>query len=146
MEWIDDHYCFVCGKDNPHGLHLDFVIKDNKIYTEYTFPKKFQGYADVVHGGMLGVILDEVMVNLPWKIYDIPVVSAELTLRLKKPVNVGEKLIFSGEIEKEIKNIIYTKGEAKLENGEVVAVATAKCMKVTLEKLSENLKKVKNHT
>ena len=132
VKWIDDHFCFACGKNNPDGLKLDFTIKDNKIYSEYTFPKKFQGYADVVHGGMIGLILDEVMVNLPWKKYNTPVISAEMTFRLKKPVKVGEKIVFTAEVEKEIKNLIYTKGEAKRENGEVVATATAKCIRVEL--------------
>lgn len=132
VKWIDDHFCFACGKNNPDGLKLDFTIKDNKIYSEYTFPKKFQGYADIVHGGMIGLILDEVMVNFPWQKYDTPVISAEMTLRLKKPVKVGEKIIFTAEIEKEIKNLIYTKGEAKRENGEIVATSSAKCIRVEL--------------
>ncbi|GAG82024.1 unnamed protein product, partial [marine sediment metagenome] len=26
-----------------------------------------QGFKDIVHGGLIGLILDEIMVNLPWK-------------------------------------------------------------------------------
>lgn len=135
MEWIDDQYCLACGKNNPDGLKADFLIQDGRITTECVFPKKFQGYAGVVHGGMIGLMLDEVMVNLPWKLYNTPVVSAELNIRLKKPVKVGEKVFFSAEIEKEQKNIIYTKGEAKLSDGSVVAAASAKCIKIELTKI-----------
>jgi len=132
MKWRDDFYCFACGKNNPDGLKLEFSIKDGKIYSEYTFPKKFQGYANIVHGGMIALVLDEVMVNLPWKLYKVPVVSAEIDVRFKKPVKIGEKLTFIAEIEKEYKNLIYTKGKAELENGEIVAIASAKCIKVSL--------------
>ena len=130
MKWIDDYYCFVCGKNNPDGLKLDFTVKDNKIYTEYTFPKKFQGYADIVHGGMIGLILDEVMVMLPYKLYSAKVISAEFDIKLKNPVKVAEKVIFTAEIDRERKSLIYMKSQATLENGEVVATATSTCLKV----------------
>ena len=130
MRWIDDHYCFACGSENPIGLKLTFKIADNKIKTEYVPGKQFQGYAGVVHGGIIGLILDETMVNLPWKLYKTPVVSAEMTLRLKKPAKVGEKLIFTAEIEKEKGRFVFTKSTATLTDGTIIAEATAKCIKV----------------
>ena len=141
MAWQDDHFCFACGDKNPDGLKLDFKVEGEKLIVEYTFPKKFQGYADVVHGGMLSLVLDEVMVNLPWKKYDTPVVSAELNIRLKKPVKVGQKVIFSSWIEKEKGSLVIMNGKAELENGEVVATASAKCLKVDLETIDRELSK-----
>ena len=141
MAWQDDHFCFACGDKNPDGLKLDFKVEGEKLIVEYTFPKKFQGYADVVHGGMLSLVLDEVMVNLPWKKYDTPVVSAELNIRLKKPVKVGQKVIFSSWIEKEKGSLVIMSGQAELENGEVVATASAKCLKVDLETIDRELSK-----
>ncbi|MFH1074450.1 MAG: PaaI family thioesterase [Candidatus Firestonebacteria bacterium] len=139
MSWRDDHFCFACGKNNPDGLKLDFRMEGGKLYTDYTFPKKFQGYAGIVHGGMLSLVLDEVMVNLPWKKYNNPVVSAELNIRLRKPARIGEKIIFSAEIEKEVKNIIFVKGSAASESGEIFATASAKCLKVDLDTLEKGL-------
>jgi len=141
MAWQDDHFCFACGDKNPDGLKLDFKVEGEKLIVEYTFPKKFQGYANVVHGGMLSLVLDEVMVNLPWKKYDTPVVSAELNIRLKKPVKVGQKVIFSSWIEKEKGSLVIMSGQAELENGEVVATASAKCLKVDLETIDRELSK-----
>ncbi len=141
MAWQDDHFCFACGDRNPDGLNLDFRVDGDKLFAEYTFPKKFQGYADVVHGGMLSLVLDEVMVNLPWKKYNTPVVSAELNIRLRKPVKVGQKVIFSAWIEKEAKNLVFMNGKAELENGEVAATATAKCLKVDFEMIENRLSK-----
>ena len=143
MSWRDDHFCFACGKNNPDGLQLDFKVEGPKLYAEYTFPKKFQGYADVVHGGMLSLVLDEVMVNLPWKKYNSPVVSAELNIRLRKPARVGERIIFSAEIEKEVKGIIFMKGSAATPDGDVIATATAKCIKVDIETLEKQLNQKK---
>ena len=132
MQWIDDGMCFVCGKKNPDGFKLDFEIKDNKtITTQYTPEKKYQGYADIVHGGIIAMLLDEVMETLPCKILNVPVASAELTVRFKKPAKIGETLFFTGEIIGDInKKIINTKAEAKTLDGTLIAFATGKCVRV----------------
>jgi acyl-coenzyme A thioesterase PaaI-like protein len=89
---------------------------------------------------MLSLVLDEVMVNLPWKKYNSPVVSAELNIRLRKPARIGEKIVFSAEIEKEIKNIIFVKGKAASEDAELIATGAAKCIKIDLDTLEKELK------
>jgi len=130
MKLEDNKECFVCGPENRYGLHLEFVIdKNNIMQTEFVSLERHQGFKGIVHGGLIGLILDEIMVNLAWKLGK-NAVTAELTIRLKRAAKVGEKLIFRGWIDKEDKKIIYTKAEAKDENGSIVAIATAKCIKV----------------
>jgi acyl-coenzyme A thioesterase PaaI-like protein len=129
VTWVDDHWCIACGQENPHGLKLRFEVADGRIRTSCKFGKHFQGYAGVVHGGMLGLVLDEVMVMLPIRTLKVPVISAEMTLRLKEPARVGEKLIFTAEMEDKGR-MILTHGEARREDGTLVATATAKCVRV----------------
>jgi len=131
-KWQDDDMCFACGKENAEGLKLAFEIEDGRIRTEFTFGKKFQGYTDIVHGGIIGLVLDEVMVNLPWKIYKVPVVSAEMNVRLIKPARVGRKIIFTAWFanENHHRKLVDTASEARLEDGTLIARATAKCVKV----------------
>lgn len=126
----DDGHCFACGEKNKQGLNLKFEIdENNRIHTEFTPQKQHQGFKDVVHGGIIGLVLDEVMVNLPWKMGK-NVVSAEINIRLKKMAKVGERLIFTAWIEKEDKRVIYTASDAKKDNGEIIASATAKCVRL----------------
>jgi uncharacterized protein (TIGR00369 family) len=130
MKLKDNNKCFVCGTENRYGLHLEFVIdKNNIMQTEFVPLEQHQGFKGIVHGGLIGLILDEIMVNLAWKLGK-NAVSAELNIRLKRAAKVGEKLIFRGWIEKEDKKMICTKAEAKDENGSIVATATAKCIRV----------------
>ena len=137
---MDDGMCFCCGRHNVEGMQLQFHIDSHKVIrTEYVFPKKFQGYADVVHGGMLGMVLDEVMVNLPWRLDKKPVVSAEMTVRLKKPVKVGEKVMFKACIKKHLRRYYEIEGEAALEDGTVVATASAKCFRIEIKPSKETL-------
>jgi acyl-coenzyme A thioesterase PaaI-like protein len=126
----DDKNCFVCGDKNDDGLRLSFTIdKDNVMHTEFIPQKCHQGFKDIVHGGLIGLILDEIMVNLTWKLGK-NVVTAEFNVRLKRIAKVGEKLIFRGWIDREDNRIIYTKAEVKNEHRTIIALASAKCFKV----------------
>ena len=129
--WADDRYCFACGEKNPIGMHLKFKINNNFIETSYVFPKELQGYKDFVHGGMISLLLDEVMVNLPWHKIKVPVVSAELKIRLRKPLKVGEKVIARAYIIREKSRIFIIKGEViKEETNEIIAEGESICMKI----------------
>ncbi len=126
----DDQYCFVCGKENTLGFGLTFKHTPGKfIRTEVVFDKKHQGYKGIVHGGFISMLLDEVMVNLAWK-EKKPAVTAELTVRLKKAVRIGEKVIFEGRFDEVKGRLIRASAEARGEGGELLATATAQCMMI----------------
>lgn len=52
--------CFICGLENPVGLHLHiYELELGVVQAMYTAPAHFQGYPGVLHGGIVGAILDE---------------------------------------------------------------------------------------
>ena len=52
--------CFICGVENPVGLHLHiYATAPGVVETTYIAPEHFQGYPGVLHGGIVGAILDE---------------------------------------------------------------------------------------
>jgi acyl-coenzyme A thioesterase PaaI-like protein len=52
--------CFICGVENPVGLHLHiYETAPGVVEAAYTPPEHFQGYPGVLHGGIVGAILDE---------------------------------------------------------------------------------------
>jgi len=52
--------CFICGLENPVGLHLHLYETDpGVVETAYTAPEHFQGYPGVLHGGIVSAIIDE---------------------------------------------------------------------------------------
>lgn len=125
----DDNNCFVCGRNNKLGLKLDFNLNTNEtISCEFIAKKEYQGFSGIVHGGLLGLIMDEAMVNLLWKL-GIKAVTAEFVMRLQSPAYVGKKLTFNASIEKKAKRIFYTKSSCSCD-GALIAQATAKCIKV----------------
>jgi len=53
--------CFVCGMENPIGLHLHmYETEPGVIESSYVAPEHFQGYPGVLHGGMVAALLDEI--------------------------------------------------------------------------------------
>lgn len=52
--------CFICGVENPIGLHLHiYETKPGEVEATYVAPPHFQGYPGVLHGGIVGAIIDE---------------------------------------------------------------------------------------
>ena len=126
----DDNYCFVCGKNNKLGLKLDLQLQNNRtIRCEFVTQKEHQVFSGIVQGGIIGLVMDEVMVDLLWKLGE-GAVTSELLIRLKNPAYVGKKLIFSARIEKQVKNVFYTQSLCKNADGLIIATGTAKCIKV----------------
>ncbi len=128
LETLEDNRgCFVCGPDNPEGLKLQFQYLDGgkKVETTFVPTKKFQGWKDVVHGGIIMTLLDEVMAKT---VYNLGkrAVTADFRARLKSPAKVLEPLLFEAEIERQVRKIIYTKAAAYKPDGTVVAEAKAK--------------------
>ena len=130
LDLRDDGFCFVCGKKNKFGLKLDFQLtQTEEIKCEFTPQKYHQGFADLVHGGIIGLVLDEAMGLLLWKLGK-KAVTADFNMRLKKPAFVGNKLFFSAVIEKEEKRVIYTKATCRDKQSQIIALANAKYVKV----------------
>lgn len=127
--FVDDRYCLCCGEKNPMGLNMKFRYEGEKLLSEVVIPKEFQGFADVVHGGMLGTLLDELMVNLYWLKGD-KAVTVDYQVRLKAPCPVNQKVMLSAWHLESKRNLLMTASEARLEDGTVVAEATAKCLRI----------------
>jgi uncharacterized protein (TIGR00369 family) len=112
----------VCGDKNQVGLKLDFYAKDGKARAEFTPIKNFEGYKDILHGGILSTLLDEVMIKSILA-KEILTVTSQIEVKFKKPAIIGEKLTIEGEITRERGRLILTEGKVFKEDGTVVAEA-----------------------
>jgi len=126
---LEDNMCFGCGAKNPIGLKLEFR-KDNGDYVTRFVPRtEHQGWSGITHGGILATLLDEAMVRLSWQ-EGLNAVTAELTVRFRRPARTGKTLEIRGRITGEEGRKVYGAAEAVGEDGRVVAEATAVMMKV----------------
>ena len=88
---IDDHHCFACGSENARGLLIDWKIDGRTTSGEFVPGKHFQGWKDIVHGGIIATLLDEAITRLAWVVCG-GALTAEMTVRYLAPAKVGEKL------------------------------------------------------
>jgi uncharacterized protein (TIGR00369 family) len=129
----DNPRCFVCGKENPSGLGVDFEINREwrSISAKFTPSDFHQGYERIVHGGVLSALLDEAMAKLTVTL-GIPAVTAEITVSFKAPAAPGEELFVSGRLTHETRRLIQA--EAKIERGQVlIAEAKGKLLRISSE-------------
>lgn len=129
MNLEDDGYCFVCGQRNPLGLRLDFSFDGKTIKTEFIPKKEHQGYLNIVHGGIISTLLDEAMIKLAIAM-ERPALTAHLGVRLKKALQVGQKIMVSAKITKETRRILEAYAKAVTENNIIIAEAKGKLIKI----------------
>jgi uncharacterized protein (TIGR00369 family) len=125
MELLDDGYCFACGKSNPNGLKVEFKRTDHGAAAEFVADKNFQGYKDIVHGGIIATLLDEAGAKALLT-RGIKAVTAEMTLRFKNPLFINERAIINADIERERGRLYEIKASIKRVNGEMIAQSKAK--------------------
>lgn len=130
MEFQDNQRCFMCGKHNPDGLHLDFEPEGAAgVRTTFTIPERFQGFAGIAHGGILAAILDECMVNTVW-LRGVAAVTARFEVRLRRPVTIGQLVTFRAHVARQSSKGFEVESRAELEDGTVVAEARGLLLKV----------------
>lgn len=127
----DNGVCFVCGPENPIGLHLDFAWEGDLYVTRWTPQAVHQGWADRVHGGLLATVLDELLSRTALSRHGMQWVTAELTTRMKRPVPIGRPLIGRAWIETVRPRLIVSAGElCDAETNTALATGQAKMMSV----------------
>ena len=148
---MEESNCFVCGKNNPHGLKLNFTFKDRKSNVVFIPEKRFQGFKNIIHGGIISTVLDEAMGNLAFHL-GLNAVTSKLEVSLIKPTIVGEKYFAQGEIVEERGRVVHAKASLSHENGQKVAEAIAYAKKtktrlylchISLEEEIECIKKAR---
>ena len=121
--------CFACGHSNPIGLKLAFELDGDEYVTTFEVRPEHQGWAGIVHGGLLATVLDEAMARLLWE-KRINAITGRLEVRYHKPVAVGEALEIRGRIARHRPPLVETTAEARRPDATLVAEAKALSMEV----------------
>lgn len=120
-ELVDDRRCFACGPENPDGLQMEFEPDGaDGARGEVTLPARLQGYRDVAHGGVVMMLLDEVMAHA-CRFVGQKALTAACEVRFRKPVPLGHKLVLRGRLKEHRRNLLYLEGTVELEDGVVLA-------------------------
>ena len=123
---IDERYswCFGCGHDNPIGLKLNFGWDGKTVRAEFTPTKLYQGWSEVVHGGIIMCLLDEAM-GYAAKFEGMTCITARIQAKLKRLALIDEPLIVTASIIRKTRKLVETKAQVLLTDGTLVAEGTA---------------------
>ncbi len=111
--------CFVCGRDNPHGLHMTFYDNgEDLVFADYAVPEAYQGYPGIVHGGIVAAMLDEVVGRVAM-IGDHHhfMMSVRMEVKYRHPVPIETPLRITGRIVRLRGRLGKAVGEVTLPDG-----------------------------
>ena len=116
--------CFVCGRENPFGLKLDFYTHSpGKVRVDLKVPSEYEGYPGIVHGGIIAAILDECGGRAQMTDPDRFMVTAQLNVRYRLPVPTETALVVLGEAGESRGRVSSAHSEIQNLDGQILAEA-----------------------
>ncbi|HZK81192.1 MAG TPA: PaaI family thioesterase [Humisphaera sp.] len=128
--------CLVCGRENPHGLHLSLHVDPETgiVTADFTPLPQHIGFEGIIHGGVLATVLDEAMVWAATWAGRRFCVCGELNCRFRQSAAVGTLLRVEAKIESVRSRLIETTGAITDAAGTIYTSATGKYVPVTPER------------
>ncbi|MHA1846052.1 MAG: PaaI family thioesterase [Promethearchaeota archaeon] len=129
-----EHYCFGCSKANPISMGLTFYGKpgEKEVASIYEVRKEYCGFPAFTHGGIVAVLLDEVLAYATYHVMGKFGITKSLNINYKRPVLIGKKIFIKGEVinieKSDKKATIHAKGaifEGTSDKGKICAEATS---------------------
>ncbi len=112
-----DDYCFACGRQNPIGLHMEVQYGPAELVAtcRLALAREFVGWQEVIHGGILATLLDEIMSHAIWH-FAGPAVTLGLEIQFRQPLAPGEAILVQGQL-------LENKGRRLKAKGEIIRLA-----------------------
>jgi uncharacterized protein (TIGR00369 family) len=128
---VDDGHCFACGQNSAIGIKMRFTeLPDGSVESRLTLAQPYQGWRGIAHGGIVAMLLDEAMAHAAGA-RGYKGMTADLKLRFRKPVPIGEPIVVHGAVRWQRRNVlniearIATEAGAELAAGEGSFIAKA---------------------
>ncbi len=121
----DNYHCFGCSPANKIGLNLSFFEQDGITMAEWEPDKNFEGYHNVLHGGIQATIHDEIA---SWAVYTqcgTAGVTSNLNVTYHKPLYISsnKKIKVKAVLKKQEEKKAVFETEILNEKGEVCSSA-----------------------
>lgn len=120
--------CVMCGTANPHSLRLKFSSDtDGNVYSQFSGNIYLQGYPGILHGGVIGSLLDSAMTNCLFN-KKIEAVTGELTIKFHQSIPCDAKLDIKANVKSDM-NPLYVVQAIIQWQGKLMASSEAKFMR-----------------
>ncbi len=129
--------CFVCGVDNPIGLHLSFYTDDEgRCIARFRPGPEHQGYPGQLHGGIISTLLDETMGRVLTH-RNVWAMTGRLEVRFARGVPLDQELTVIGELTRSRTRAYEASGEIRLPDGTVLVEASGLYVRIPDEVVEE---------
>ena len=115
---LEGYHCFGCSPRNAAGLKMTFSENDDEIISEWLPVENYEGYSNVVHGGIQATLLDEtgswtVLVKL-----HTAGVTSSMNIKYHHPVSSRDGILtLRARIAEKRRNLAVVKAELYDSNG-----------------------------
>lgn len=118
--------CFGCGADNPLGLKLTFHgdVQERAAWTEFQPADFLAGAVDVMHGGFVSLLLDEVSSKV-LAVLGKRGVTRHLDVSFDKPVSLRAPIRLEAELVRDEGRKHFIEARIRNQNGTVLATSRA---------------------
>ena len=125
IESGEENKCFGCSPLNPYGLRMKFYGNEKSVLSTISVPQYMCGWNKLVHGGILSVILDEIMSWSVLHVFKKIVLTKSMTVEFIKPVSIRDELTAKGRPVKVIgRHEALVEGEIYGPDGDICAKAS----------------------
>jgi uncharacterized protein (TIGR00369 family) len=127
--------CFGCGGANAQGMKLAFEQDDarQRIVGRFQLGDEYQGGAGFIHGGIIAVLLDEVM-SKACRFHGEHAVTADLRVKYVRPIRVDQVIVVEGFVARREGRQLYHEGEIRNAAGDVLARGRGRYVVIDREK------------
>jgi acyl-coenzyme A thioesterase PaaI-like protein len=114
---LDDYdYCFACGVNNPIGLRMKVEYTPESARACITLPRQFEGWKDIIHGGIVATLLDEIMAHAV--LYHVgDAVTTALTVSYRAALKVDQQVEIIGRIKERSRRGVVAEAEMRTTEG-----------------------------
>lgn len=128
-----ENLCFGCGGGNEGGMRLTFGEdgEAKRIRGQFTLGPRYQGGGGMAHGGIIALLLDEVMGKV-CKFSEVRAVTAEMEVKYLKPVPVDAEIVVEGWQEEAKGRNLFLAAEIRNADGGVLARGRGRFVAVAL--------------
>lgn len=129
LQQANSRGCFICGLENPVGLHLIFYEDHpGAVFADVFLEPKYEGFPGIAHGGVVAAMLDEACGRAlmgsdprnPRFMY-----TARLEIRYRQHVPLNQHLRLEGNALKERGRMATAAARLLTQGGKVLAEAEA---------------------
>lgn len=119
---LGSRYCLICGRSNPHGLQAAIQTDGRFAWLQARPPGWMQGFVDILHGGLVTALMDEVMWYALFMHRQITM-TAGIEVRFRRPVTPETLITAQGAARRSEGRLLTATARIVTAGGEVLAEA-----------------------